>query len=365
VRRFICQTFAFAAIMNSLLLEAASMEGARVIVPAPVDARHQHLSWPKLVKTSDGTLVLAYIAGRKHVNGDGCPAISISNDNGNSFSPPQILKTFDSSMPYQHCANLAMGVAPDGAIILMGMAFTNDLRNNIYCWRSTDNGISWKLTDTSALGENKTGSVFGHVFNVPGKGLAVCGHYRKPKGSGIWIAYSKDQGLTWQPPETITEKKYFEPTFIFTSDKKLTGLVREDSAHAYHQYTSDNFGRSWSFESCVIQGSPKAVHPSPFIVEDPASPGIYYALQSERTSKKEIYLWYTKGDFSEWKKVCLVAAAPGHADFSYPWMVHLKGRHWFLAYYAGKSDGPNSIYGNTITIPESVYSKECGTNRRL
>ena len=141
-----------------------------------------------------------YIAGRKHVNGDGCPAVSISKDGGKSFSAPKILKNFDSTMPYQHCANLAMGVAPDGTIILMGMAFTDDLRNNIYCWRSTDNGTNWKLTDSSALGDNKTGSVFGHVFNVPGKGLAVCGHYRKPKGFGIWIAYSKDQGLTWQPP---------------------------------------------------------------------------------------------------------------------------------------------------------------------
>ena len=334
------------------------MENARVIVPAPKDARHQHLSWPKLVKTSDGTLVVAYIAGRKHVNGDGCPAVSVSKDGGNTFSEPKILKNFDSSMPYQHCANLAMGVAQDGAVILLGMAFTDNLRNNIYCWRSVDNGNSWKITDASALGDNKTGSVFGHVFNVPGKGLAVCGHYRKPKGLGIWIAYSKDQGLSWQSPSAVIEnKKYFEPTFIHTSDGKLTGLVREDSAHAYHQFTSDNLGKSWGFESCVIQGNPKAGHPSPFIVEDPICPGIYYALQPERTAKKEIYLWASTGDWSKWHKVCLVAAAPGHADFSYPWMAHLKGREWFLVYYAGESNGPNSIYGKKIIIPESADSQ--------
>ena len=325
----------------------------RVIVPAPDDDRFCHLSWPKVVKAKDGSIVVACIAGRKHVNGDGCPAVSVSIDGGQTFSAPDVLKTFDSTMRYQHAANLAMGIAEDGAIVLMAMAFTDDLRNNIYGWRSEDNGVTWESTETSEIGESKTGSVFGHVFQVPKKGLAVCGHYRKPRGDGLWIAYSQDHGKTWGPSQTISTKKYFEPTFIRT-ERRLVGLVRENSAHAYHQYTSDDLGASWQFQPSVIQGSKKAVHPSPFIVSHPNQPDQLYALQTERIGENQIHLWQAESGTLRWERKRLVASAPGVEDFGYPWMTHLAGNDWFVVYYAGQKDGPNSIYGGTITIAPCV-----------
>ena len=345
----------YSILYGLFLLTAASLSAGeygqpKVIVPAPEETRHQHLSWPKAIKAEDGSIVVAYIAGRKHVNGDGCPAVSISKDGGNTFSSPKILMNFDSTMPYQHGANLALGKAGDGSLILMAMAFTDDLRNNIYGWRSEDNGKIWKRVDTSALGENKTGSVFGHVFAVEGKGLAVCGHYRKPKGEGLWIAYSKDEGKTWGAAETITPEKFFEPTFIYSS-KRLIGLIRENSAHAYHQFTSDNLGESWQFQAKVMQGDKSAVHPSPFLIEDPTRPGVIFALQSERTKKREIYLWQAKADTLEWQRMGLVVSDPDAEDFGYPWMTHLEGDDWFLVYYAGETNGPNSIYGMKISIP--------------
>ncbi len=330
---------------------------ARVIVPAPESGRFCHLSWPKVVKANDGSLVVAYIAGRKHVNGDGCPAVSVSTDGGKNFTSPHVLKTFDSSMRYQHAANLAMGLAEDGAIVLMAMAFTDDLRNNIYGWRSLDNGQTWETTDTSSIGHSKTGSVFGHVFQVPGKGLAVCGHYRKPSGSGLWIAYSEDDGKTWGSAQKITIEKYFEPTFIFTGGR-LVGLVRENSAHAYHQFVSDDLGKSWQFRERVIQGSKKAVHPSPFIVSDPTQPDRLYALQSERTDSNQISLWQSQSDSLKWERHSLITSCPDVEDFSYPWMTHLEGNDWFIVYYAGEKDGPNSIYGMTIAIQPLIKGKE-------
>lgn len=328
---------------------AEEEEASRVIVPAPEDARFCHLSWPKVVKANNGNLVVAYIAGRKHVNGDGCPAVSVSSDGGKSFTPPHVLKTFDSSMPYQHAANLAMGMAEDGSLVLMAMAFTDDLRNNIYGWRSEDHGKTWKPVDTSELGENKTGSVFGHVFPVSGRGLAVCGHYRQPRGSGLWIAFSEDDGRTWGPAETITTKKYFEPTFTSTGGR-IIGLVRENAAHAFHQYVSDDGGRSWQFQPSLIQGSKKAIHPSPYVASDPTQRQRLYALQAERTAENNINLWQADRDTLEWKQKRVLTSAPGVEDFGYPWMTHLDGNQWFMVYYAGEKDGPNSIYGVTITI---------------
>ncbi|MCB1064376.1 MAG: exo-alpha-sialidase [Verrucomicrobiae bacterium] len=320
------------------------------MVRAPKVERFAHLSWPKLVITPDGTLVTAYISGREHVNGDGCPTVSVSTDGGKSFSEPNVLREFDETMPYQHAANLAMGVAEDGAVVLLAMAFTDDERNSIFGWRSEDSGRSWVPVDTSSLGESKTGSVFGHVFSVPGKGLAVCGHFRKPKGYGIWIAYSQDQGKTWGEPQKITENKYFEPTFIYAGER-LIGLVRENSAHAYHQYVSNDFGETWERTESALQGNPSAVHPSPFLNEDPEHPGQLYALQSERGKKHQIHLWKANTVDLKWEHIDLLVDVPTDKDFSYPWMVPLGGGKWFLVYYSGEKHGPNSIWGMDLVLP--------------
>ncbi|MFT6618768.1 MAG: hypothetical protein ACJASX_001662 [Limisphaerales bacterium] len=32
-------------------------------------------------------------------------------------------------------------------------------------------------------------------------------------------------------------------------------------------------------------------------------------------------------------------------------MTHLDGNDWFLVYYGGEKDGPNSIYGMKLTVP--------------
>jgi hypothetical protein len=322
----------------------------RIVVPAPEEERFAHLSWPKIVTAPDGTLVTAYIAGRKHVNGDGCPAVSISRDAGKTFSQPKILREFDKTMPYQHGANLALGVADDGAIVLMVMAFTDDVRNSIFGWRSEDSGETWKPTDTSSLAHSLTGSVFGHVFPVPGKGLAVCGHFRKPKGDGIWIAYSRDHGKSWGDPQTITDRRYFEPCFLF-SGKKLIGLVRENAAHAYHQFVSSDLGETWQVTEKALQGNAGSVHPCPFLIEDPARPGELYALQSERGERNQIHLWKANAADLKWEHVSLLVEVPADEDFSYPWMTPLGEGKWFLVYYAGEKEGPNSIWGMELSLP--------------
>ncbi|MDF1812395.1 MAG: sialidase family protein [Verrucomicrobiales bacterium] len=352
-------TFDFGKILTLSLLcliivtgkgQSAELGEPRIVVPAPDEERFAHLSWPKITTAPDGTLVAAYIAGRKHVNGDGCPAVSLSTDKGKTFSEPQILREFDTTKSYQHGANLALGVANDGAIVLMVMAFTNDERNSIIGWRSEDSGKNWTAVDTSSLGDSKTGSVFGHVFPAPGRGLAVCGHFRKPKGYGIWIAYSQDHGKTWGDPQTITDNRYFEPTFIFAG-KKLIGLIRENAAHAYHQYVSSDQGKNWEAKEKALQGNASAVHPSPFLIEDPEHPGTLYALQSERGEKNRIHLWQANAEDLQWKHVRQVVEVAPDKDFSYPWMTPLGDGKWFLVYYSGEKDGPNPIWGMELSLP--------------
>ncbi|NLL84544.1 MAG: exo-alpha-sialidase [Lentisphaerae bacterium] len=333
--------------MQKLTSENRFTSNATVIVPSPGDNAFRHLSWPKIVRTDNGTLVLAYSAGIGHNQGSSGLAISLSVDNGNSFSAPKLLCQYpQEGEPYLDVGNLALGNGTDGSIILLAMAYENDKANTILGWRSTDQGHTWNSTDTSAIGNNKTGSIFGHVFAVPKRGMAVCGHYRKPEGSGLWIAYSSNNGISWGSPRTLTNKEYFEPTCIYTCGK-LVGLVRQDVACAYHQFVSHDLGESWQFVERAIQGNARAVHPSPFIAVDPHDPQHLYALVSEREPSQRISLWHAYHETLQWQQLGLVATGAG--DWTYPWMTYLGGDEWYIAYYQGSTEAA-SIYGAKLTI---------------
>ena len=85
---------------------------------------------------------------------------------------------------------------------------------------------------------------------------------------------------------------------------------------------------------------------------DPHRPSRLYALQSQRTRKGEIFLWSADVDSLEWKRQGLIATFPQCEDYSYPWMAHLDGNQWFVVFYAGKMNGPNSIFGMRLIIVE-------------
>lgn len=338
----------------------------RLIVAAPENPRYAHLSWPKIVRCNDGTLVLAYSAGRYHGGGgEGCPAVSVSTDAGQTFSRPQILKEITRAGTYDNCGNFALGLAKDGAVVLLAMAYRGNEANTIYGWRSEDSGKAWLPVDVSALDENKTGSVFGHVFPVPGKGLAVCGHYRagsQPRSEGIWIAYSQDHGRTWGTPQVITSQKLFEPVVVF-SDGRYVGLFRQSGrAPIYWQAVSDDLGESWELSKWPEEPVSDFNLPSPFIAVSPKDPHRLYALESERHVKGSlpgnIYLWTADSRRLDWKRDGLVVRFPeslkDRNDFSYPWMTPLEDGTWFLAFYCGKKAGANSIYGMTFRPDQAV-----------
>lgn len=319
----------------------------RLVIPAPRDERYAHLGWPKIARTADGSLVAAFVAGREHTVG-GCPAVAVSRNGGETFGAPHVLQQFGPGERYAHSGNLALGCADDGALVLLAMAFTGDERNTVVGWRSTDSGDSWQSVDTSGLADNATGSVYGHVFSVPGRGLAACGHYRLPRGHGLWIACSRDDGRSWDPPNTVSQWRLVEPAFVCVGNR-LIGLARENAAHAYRQFISDDAGGTWR-EPRLVMGGAAATHPSPCIARDPARPDRLWALQSQRTERGEIYLWRAEADSLDWEKRGLVATFEGFEDYAYPWMAHLGGDEWFVVFYAGRSRSANSIYGIRLQV---------------
>lgn len=325
----------------------------RVALAAPADPRSAHLAWPKVVRTAKGTLVLAVCAGQGHNTGSSGPAISRSTDGGRTFDAPRVLMRFPDDDPrYLDCGNLALSEAPDGALLLLAMAFKKDAGNNIFGWRSSDDGLTWTRTDTSALGPDKTGSVFGNVIELPGQGLAVFGHFRagsKPHTQGIWMALSPDQGRTWTEARKLNDDYLVEPVVV-KSAGRLVGFFRGDSKEAGGRQSvgvSDDDGRSWKTVRSQLDAQDPATSrlAAPFAIENPAKPGELLILTTERTrtgnTPGRIWLWRGDARTLDWKRDRVILEFPRiegdpHTDFGYPWLLHVGGNRWQMYYYHGQ-----------------------------
>jgi hypothetical protein len=334
----------------------------RIAVPAPSEPRFAHLAWPKVIRAKDGTIVLGYLAGTFHgAHGGKSPAVSLSTDQGKTFTPPHILRAFTPGEDYTSSGNLAIGLAEDGAVVLLAMGYRGDEANNIYGWRSMDHGRSWQTTDTSALGPNKTGSVCGTVVAVPGRGLLVQGHYRKgsqPHTQGIWQSVSTDQGRTWAAPTLVTDLDVGEPVLVRSGDRLLT-FIRGRGAEAIRQFVavSDDKGVTWRTTRSAIEASRPGVTglAHPFAMENPNQPGQIIVLTTERPLRGRVWLWRGDARKQDWKRERVLLNFPKiegdkHDDFGYTWLLHQSGRQYLMFYYHGGKSGESPIWVTDVEI---------------
>lgn len=345
-----------------------SGEVVRMAVAAPADPRFAHLSWNKVVRTVKGTIVLACVAGTFHgSHGGGCPAVARSSDGGATFSDLQILREFGPGLDYTCCGNLALGVAEDGAIVLLAMAYTGDEANHVFGWRSEDEGLTWKPTDTGKFGPNRTGSVFGNVFPLKGEGLVVFGHFRvgsAPHAEGIWMAASKDHGRSWGEARLIADVPAVEPVVIHSQDK-LIGFFRSTKKAVFDEPSAEgrqflgvstDQGRTWdtTLSGFDAENPATAKLAAPCAVEDPERPGELLVLTTERADgpgqNSRIWLWRGKADRLEWRREQVVLEFPPggpdnpNTDLGYPWLLHQGGNRWSVYFYHGLKKGASSIW---------------------
>lgn len=327
----------------------------RVAVPAPDNDRIAHLSWPKAVITDNGTIVLAYIAGVGHNMGGSGPAVSISEDGGDTFSHPKLLSYYpDDDERYRDCGNLALGVADDGSVILLAMTFRGNKANNIFGWRSTDNGRSWTTVNTSELGPETTGSVCGRIVQLPGDKLMVMGHYRMPnrKHFGIWQSVSKDNGQTWGAPEMVTNIIGVEPVLVRAEDRLLV-FIRGFGAASTRQYItfSDDFGKTWhtKLSSITAQNEHTNLLAHPFAMVNSKQKDEILALTVERPLPGSIWLWFGDSknlNFKVDRKLMEIPKIEGNpnTDYGYPWLLPVENNRYLMFYYHGKIKGRSSIW---------------------
>jgi len=326
---------------------------ARIAVPAPENPRYHHLGWPKAVRAGDGTIVLGYLAGKKHP-GENCPAVSLSTDGGQTFSPPRILREFGEGLDYGASGNMALGLAHDGAVVLLAHGYSRT-SNHIFGWRSPDNGRNWRPVDTSRLGPNKTGSATGHLVKLPGGKLMAVGHYRdgsKPHTRGIWRSISEDDGRTWGEPGLVTELHGVEPVLV-RHENRLLVFIRGQQEDATRQFlaVSDDMGITWETRpsgiSAQLPATTALAHP--FAMVNPGNPAELLAVTFERGGIGAAQLWRGNPGTLEFKHdrtlLELRRLDPRtNDDYGYAWLVPMDGRRALLFYYHGKKAGPSSIW---------------------
>lgn len=327
---------------------------ARIAVAPTGNPRFTHLAWPKAVRTPLGTIVLGYQIGTHHGNGS-CPAVSLSTDEGRTFTPPQVLREFGPGMEYTNSGNMAIGVAHDGAVIILSHGHRGNEANHIFGWRSTDEGRTWKEVDTSKLGPNKTGSSTGAIAQLPGERLIAVGHYRdgsKPYTRGIWRSISEDDGLTWGEPAMVSNVNAGEPTVV-RHESRLLVFIRGRGPATVHQYiaVSDDFGETWQTELSDI--APQADHATlithPFAMVNPHDPSRLLAATIERPLPAFATLWSADPKTLKFKPERRLLTLPKieggpNTDFGYPWLVHLGGDRWLMFYYHGRGRGDCPIW---------------------
>jgi hypothetical protein len=324
---------------------------ARIVVPAPENPRFHHLGWPKAVRTADGTIILGYLMGRKHP-GENCPAVSLSTDGGKTFSSPTMLREFGKGRDYEASGNMALGLAPDGSVLLLAHGYSVD-SNHIFGWRSTDSGRTWNPVDTSALGPNKTGSSTGSIVPLPDGKLMIAGHYRagsQPYTQGIWCSVSKDNGLTWEAPTLIVEMDGVEPVLV-RHENRLLVFIRERKGKLQYIAVSDDWGVTWKTELAAIHPvlPTTTVLAHPFAMVDPHDPNKLLAVTFERGAVGAAQLWRGNPQTLEFKHERTLVELTNldretNNDYGYGWLLPMEGRRALLFYYHGLSSGPNSIW---------------------
>ncbi len=337
----------------------------KLAVEPPLNPRFAHLAWPRMVRTQEGIIIASYIAARFHGSGgEGSPAISISEDCGETLTPPHIVHEFGAHDQYTHSGNTALGIAGDGAIVLLAMAFRGNEAHTILGWRSENEGATWIPVDTSNLADDRSGSVYGNILSLPDDRLLVFGHFRSPRSeNGIWVATSDDNGSSWSGPRQIADAELVEPAATFT-EGRIVALYRESNKPLHSrtwQAVSDDLGRTWDIKQDAIVSSEPGKYrlPSPFVTSDPPRPSLLYSLVTERrvpgSTPGTISLWTADLHELDWKKIGLITTLPSdeenlNRDFGYPWMVPLGGDRWFLLFYFGESAGPCALWSLELKI---------------
>lgn len=169
----------------------------------------------------------------------------------------------------------ALLVAPDGSLLAFADRRGDDLRDlpntiSVVCRRSEDGGRTWSDLITVAAGDSTKGITYGDPAVVADRntGRIICvfagdrGLWDSDEDNriGVYVSESKDNGLTWSSPRSITDQIYrsgWQGLFVASGNgtqldngrlmfafAARTDTVPYGAMHNYACY-SDDGGQTW------------------------------------------------------------------------------------------------------------------------
>lgn len=234
-------------------------------------------AWPNIKRLRDGRLMVVHFNQPCHLRWEGTIDLRISEDHGRTWDfvshPVQ-------NEPKTNRGNVAVGVLPDGSILILCSGWDNvlpypgkyaedhynddtireSLTGQSPLWPvrllSTDSGSTWKNADI-VIPENDPDFLwipYGDILNLAG-GRLGCSMYSIKRSAlnpdysgtdgkrGSFYFESSDSGLTWTCVGQISSVGN-ETALHQTSEGKLFAAVRSDKLDLF---ISCDQGRSWQF----------------------------------------------------------------------------------------------------------------------
>ncbi len=207
--------------------------------------------FPDVVRLSGGRLLAAFREGAGHVSHEGRIRLTISGDEGRTWSAPAVAV----DGPYDD-RDPKLAALADGTVLLS--YFTLDWSTardftvrGVYVRRSGDGGHTW--ADPVAVGTALRGPAsHGAAAELPGGELLLplYGLAKSGGGSVASVVRSTDGGRTWPAAtETVFAAvegvAFQEPTLTVLPGGALAALVRTTGAHAWLARSPDG-GRTWT-----------------------------------------------------------------------------------------------------------------------
>ncbi len=253
-----------------------------------------HYGFPRMVRASNGDLLLFYRVGTTHAYDDSVNAIRTSDDNGETWSEERVIFTADKGVSAHGPVAF---VAPDGTVILWCLWFEYSGRVRRPCWWSfsSDHGRTWE--EFKVFDDSNDYSCYYVVDAIATSGGLLAAESVFPP-SGIGNCYSRivrslDGGQSWVHWSDLTSTDANdgdEVALMETEPGTVLCHLRDRGRRESYRLWSYDGGRSWSSPE-TITGMLDCILQRPFLTRLDANTLLLSGRDFER---KLIVAWLSR-----------------------------------------------------------------------
>ena len=231
-----------------------------------------------------------------------------------------------------------------------GRLFGDRVFDSVYLVRSKDNGYTWGKTEPFSVGPmsywthtGKTG-----VVELPDGTwlLPLSGHTASDPTDRVYIARSRDQGMTWGQPSTVASDPegkfgFHEPPLLRLSNGRLLTMLRTSKKDYLYQAFSTDDGWTWQ----GLKRSPLWGYPSSVVELKSGRVLCTYGHRREPFGVRAAFS-YDQGETWDMEHEVVIRDDGMHATLGYPASIQLDDGGILSVYYFHVDDGICYIGGS-------------------